>query len=488
MNEENIRELQAMLEKLGFSGRTAWELEAFRNSDTPSFHLFYGRSVGEDTLLYGLAFQRGEAGNYSLTGYDLSLTRVEIPNVCIRDIDALVLEQNLKEVDKYYDYFLTENWSEKVTKEEYDRITGYIEATNAALERLASWMEGEEVAKLLMFKYWPEVRYRQHFSDYTTIENRHRIVHHFSVNPENIITANQSYQQLKSSFMNEKNFEYLKDTLKYNGFGEGLAEALKEQMKAGAPAFHMSFEVEINKKAFSAVLSFRKSENTDMYFFNSYHATLRRSNGDVKDQAFYLNKGKGVTAKEAFNLLEGRVVYKELENREGQKYHAWLQIDFSKRDKSNNHELKQYHEAYGYDLKEALAKFPIRDIKEPDLRDILLASLQKGNLQAVAFEKEGGAVRMFVEANPQYKTVNLYDSELKRVTKEELQKYQVEGKEKVAGKEVGKDKDAKKEVDKSISTDNGKQSGDTKKGKAKDTKDLLPQKEGPGNKKGVKLN
>lgn len=27
---------------------------------------------------------------------------------------------------------------------------------------------------------------------------------------------------------------------------------------------------------------------------------------------------------------------------------------------------------------------------------------------------------MFVEANPQYKTVNLYDSELKRVTKEAL--------------------------------------------------------------------
>lgn len=235
------------------------------------------------------------------------------------------------------------------------------------------------------------------------------------------------------------------------------------------------------------MLSFRKSENTDMYFFNSYHATLTRSNGEMKDQAFYMNKGKGITAKEAYNLLEGRAVYKELENREGQKYHAWLQIDFGKRDKSNNHDIKQYHEAYRYDLKEALTKFPIRDMKEPDLRDILLASLQKGNLQAVAFEKEGGAVRMFVEANPQYKTVNLYDSELKRVPKEELQKYQVEGKEKVNGKELGKDKDAKKEVDKSISTDNGKQPGDTKKGKAKDTKDLLPQKEGPGNKKGVKL-
>ncbi|MBB1287039.1 hypothetical protein HRH25_21835 [Flavisolibacter sp. BT320] len=197
MSEENIHELQAMLEKLGFSGRTAWELEAFRNSDTPSFHLFYGRSVGEDTLLYGLEFRRGEARFYSLTGYDLSLTRVEIPNISIRDIDALMLELNLKQVDKYYDFFLCENWSEKITKEEYDHITGYMEATNAALERLASWKEGEEVAKLLMFKYWPEVRYRQHFDDYAVLESRYKITQYFPIAQENVITINQSYQFLK---------------------------------------------------------------------------------------------------------------------------------------------------------------------------------------------------------------------------------------------------------------------------------------------------
>lgn len=423
MSEENVRELQVLLQKLGFSGRTAWSLEFYKASDVPAFHLFYGRSVGENNLFYALEFQRGEEGNYSLDGYSLSLTLVEIPNMIIRDIDVHVLEEKLKRVDQYYDFFLTENWMERLTKEEYRHIIKYIEATHATLERLASFREGEEVAKLLMFKYWPEVRYRQHFDDYGTMESRYKVTQYFPVNQEMLITVNQSYQLLKTCVMNEKNFEYLKDNLKYAGFGEGLAEALKEQMKAGAQNFHLSFDTEINKKAFSAVLSFRKSENTDMYFFNSYHATLTRSNGEMKDQAFYMNKGKGVTAKEAYNLLEGRAVYKELENKEGQKYYAWLQIDFSKRDKSNNHEVKQFHEAYGYNLQEALAKFPIRDMKEPDLKDVLLASLQKGNLQAVAFEKEGGAVRMFVEANPQYKTVNLYDSELKRVPKEQLHLY-----------------------------------------------------------------
>ena len=259
-----------------------------------------------------------------------------------------------------------------------------------------------------------------------------------------------NFQTFKSMFMNEKNFEYLRDSLKYTGFGDGLAEALKEQMKSGAPSFHLSFDAAINKKPFSAVLSFRKSDNSDMYFFNSYHAALQRSNGEVKDHVFYLNKGKGVTVKEAYNLLEGRAVYKELENKEGQKYHAWLQIDFGKRDKNNNHDMKQYHEQYGYDLKEALAKFPIRDMKEPDLRDILLSSLQKGNLQAAAFEKEGGFVRMFIEANPQYKSVNLYDSDLKRVPKEQLQHDTGTGKE----NEISQESKQENKNDKNLKNEN----------------------------------
>lgn len=226
--------------------------------------------------------------------------------------------------------------------------------------------------------------------------------------------------------MNNQNFEYLKENLLYTGFGTGLNESLQQRMAAGEPSFQLKFETEINKKAFVAFLNFRKSDNSDMYFFNSYHASLQRSNGEIVDQVFYLNKGKGVTAKEAYNLLEGRAVYKELATKDGQSYRAWIQIDFDKKDKSNNHEMRQFHESYGYNLTEALNKYPIRDMAAPDLKDILIASLQKGNVQAVALEKDGGATRMFVEANPQYKTVTLYDAQFKRVEKEALSQYQTQ--------------------------------------------------------------
>lgn len=303
--------------------------------------------------------------------------------------------------------------------------------------------------------------------------------------------------------MNEQNFEYLKDNLKYMGFGDGLAEALRGQMAKGEPGFQLQFETEGAGKAFVAVLNFRKSENTDMYFFNSYHATLGRSDGEIVDQAFYLNKGKGVTGKEAFNLLEGRAVYKELTNKEGAKYHAWLQLDLGKKDKNGNHEVKQFHDAYGYDLKATLERLTIRDLKEPDLADALLQSLKKGNLQSVAMERDGGIVRMFVEANPQYKTVNLYDAELKRVPKEDLEKYfaagMVQGKEqmtssaetksneKATRKEVATANVSKETANEKTTAKSEKVKEYSKKGKVKEVKDLITQKKSGANKKGIKL-
>ena len=62
-------------------------------------------------------------------------------------------------------------------------------------------------------------------------------------------------------------------------------------------------------------------------------------------------------------MLEGRSVFKELANKEGVPYKAWMQIDFGNKDKHNNHEVKQFHENYGYDVKAAVSKFPVAELK-----------------------------------------------------------------------------------------------------------------------------
>lgn len=250
--------------------------------------------------------------------------------------------------------------------------------------------------------------------------------------------------------MNEKNFEYLKDNIKYMGFGEKLHDLLANNLNQGKGEFQLNYKTEINKKPFEANLNFRKSGETDMYFFNSYNASLQRSNGDKIDQTFYLNNSKGVTAKEAYNLLEGRAVHKDLVNRDDVPYKAWIQLDFKEKDKNNNYKVEQFHENYGFDLKTALSKFPIADLKDGEKEKALMQSLQKGNVQSVMIEKDGTSHKMFIEANPQFKTVNLFDGQLKRVQKEALDQY----KSVSQGQDKEFSKDQKQEVKQDANKDN----------------------------------
>lgn len=275
--------------------------------------------------------------------------------------------------------------------------------------------------------------------------------------------------QLKTNGMTNENFQYLTDNIKYMGFGENLKTDLEKNMKEGNPDFQLRYQTEINKKPFEATLNFRKSDATDMYFFNNYRALLEKTNGEKIEQTFYLNKGKGVTSKEAFNLLDGRAVHKDLVTKEGQPYKAWMQLDPQNKDKNNNFEVKQYHENYGFDLKAAMEKFPIAELKDPEKEKQLVQSLQKGNVQSVSIEKDGNSHKMFIEADPKFKKVNLYDSNMKLVNKESIDKYQSVGQDvtKVAKEEIGNDK--KKELKQEVKPNKEKL-------EKKNDKPLLPKK------------
>ena len=223
--------------------------------------------------------------------------------------------------------------------------------------------------------------------------------------------------------MNEQNLDYLKGNIKLTGFGENFNTELEKHLREGKDDFQLVYKSEINKKPFEATLNFRKSDKTDMYFFNSYNASLQKSNGEKVEQTFYLNKGKGVTAKEAFNLLDGRSVHKQLTNKDNVPYQAWLKLDFENKDKNNNFEVKPFHENYGYDLKAAVSKFAVVELNNPEKEKFLMESLQRGNTQSVTIDKAGSPEKMFIEANPQFKSITLYDGHMKRVPKESIEQY-----------------------------------------------------------------
>lgn len=216
--------------------------------------------------------------------------------------------------------------------------------------------------------------------------------------------------------MNEKNFEYLSDQIKYTGFGEGHTEKLRENLLAQAPSFTLVHQNQYGNDKVQATLQFRKSDQSDMYFFNSYKVELDKENAkNTMEQTFYINKGSNITMKEAYNLMEGRAVNKDLTSREGEAYNAWVQLDFKETDNSGNFKQNHFHQNYGYDLEQALAKHPIKELENPEQKVDLLNSLEKGNRQAVQFVKDGQEVRHFVEANPQFKSINVYDANQQRL-------------------------------------------------------------------------
>jgi hypothetical protein len=215
--------------------------------------------------------------------------------------------------------------------------------------------------------------------------------------------------------MNHENLEFLQDNLKYLGFGEQqlLNEELEQKIVGEAKEFQLFTEAFYDDDyKLEATLYFRRGDQNEMYFFNKYEALLRKGEAPEKDrkQTFYISKGTGITLKEAYNLLQGRAVYKNLINFEGEKYNAWLQLNFEEMDLNHNYRMKQYRSQYGYDLEMVLQKYPIRELKMEESKALLIRALQRGNLQPVHFLKANRTEKMFIEASPQFKSINIYTS------------------------------------------------------------------------------
>lgn len=243
--------------------------------------------------------------------------------------------------------------------------------------------------------------------------------------------------------MNEKNFNYLKDQVKYTGFGEGLENALKDKMQKGETEFSLNHDVKYGTDTVASTLNFKKSDQGDMYFFNSYKMSLEKeSSKEALTQTFYLNKDTNITAKEAYNLMDGRSVNKDLRNKEGQLYNAWIKMDFKITDDKGNFKLNHYHQNYGYDLEGSLGKHPIKELYSDKDTNNLLSSLKKGNVQSVTFTINGYDEKQYVEANPQFKTINVYDGNMQRINNREAKDQKQNESE---GKSATKDAKAKPE-------------------------------------------
>lgn len=225
--------------------------------------------------------------------------------------------------------------------------------------------------------------------------------------------------------MNEKNYEYLKNQIKFSGFGEELDAQLKEQIAAKAPEFKLQHETKFGQDEVKSTLHFSRSKESDLYFFNKFDVEVKKEGQEAAlQQSYYVGKENNLTLKERYNLLDGRAVFKEFNRLEqvgtsespkwqatDQTYKAWTELNFKNTDGEGNFLPRKLFWEHG----KALDKFPIKELSDQYERSRLLASLEKGNVQRATAIIDGKEVKINVSANPQLKTFNFYDGNMQKL-------------------------------------------------------------------------
>ncbi|MEN5308873.1 hypothetical protein ABE425_15270 [Chryseobacterium cucumeris] len=238
------------------------------------------------------------------------------------------------------------------------------------------------------------------------------LIHHKSINNNqnpNIMETTKEFDQV----------QYLKDQLKYLGFGED--STLHKDLEKGIESPKQQFEIKaVSDKALPGnivdfVLKFNKSENGGV-FFNSYLATLKNEKDESFSHNFYVSKENTFTAKEAVNLLEGRSVKIEFHNpKTDQVEPAFVKLDFKEpKTEKGNYNFQNFYKNYGIDTAEIVEKSNLV-FDKPEYKENTIKSLEKGNVVKVKFELEDGIVEGKAVLNPQYKNLNLYDMEMNRI-------------------------------------------------------------------------
>jgi len=440
LNSFTYDNVETILKELGNTGFNSAELGDSLRRDFASFDydIPYETLFNDTPVKFYIQLSKDDDGCLHYSGYD-GIVRPEQPEIhhgVYNNVDTAALDEAMNKINwKNHSgnfYYRPEDRHDPAIRDMY-----YLEKK---LDQLVdcTWQASKEIRDLAMIVW--EALMLKHFTNTPVMTALISTVPYLQAIFEkripfskevplseaaqilqNINNKNQITSEI-NKIMNPQNLEFLQSNLKYFGFGDNLNQALENNIKEQKVEFQLKHEIPHFNNKMDFTLHFKKSDNSDMYFFNRYDAALKngRTEND-KLQSFYVNKGSGITAKEAFNLLEGRAVFKDLVNKDGEKYKAWVKIDFANTDNKGNHMLKHFNEKYGYNLEGTLSNYPVKELDTPEQKAKLLSSLEKGNVQQVTISKGGKDDKYYVEAVPQFKNINIYNSKMHLLRRENLQ-------------------------------------------------------------------
>lgn len=206
----------------------------------------------------------------------------------------------------------------------------------------------------------------------------------------------------------EQNSQALHQQVQRTGFSD-LSVKIDEQIRRGQQQFFIPVSYYLNdKERIDHQLSFAKDQS-GQYHFEGYKTVLyNEAKPDEKRQQYFSMRHEyNINTTEAYNLLSGRCI---------QNGGTWLQLDLNDKDQHGNFRIKQFHSDYGYDLDKVLQQLPLKDLMKPTEIEKLKDALKNGQKVSVSFVKDGNEQRFYIEANPQFKSVNIYDEHSRKIT------------------------------------------------------------------------
>ena len=219
----------------------------------------------------------------------------------------------------------------------------------------------------------------------------------------------------ETAVSSDRNLNDLKDAVTKAGF-EAVGSKLAAHIKQGQREFSLplSYYISENQKM-DINLSFAK-DASGAYRFEKYQAALTDTNKPQESKKQVFSSEDQISASQAQNLLSGRAIKIETFDINAGSKSKWIQLDFNDQDPSGNHKLKEFHKDYGFDLQKSVSELGMKEGLTGKGQQSLLDALSRGEKLPVTIMREGKEVKLSIEANPQYKTLNVYDEHEKKIS------------------------------------------------------------------------
>ncbi|MCD1117498.1 hypothetical protein [Chryseobacterium turcicum] len=318
---------------------------------------------------------------------------------------------------------ITDKQRKSFSKEEdFATIDGDFTLTKKQLDKIPDTLDGHNLSKNdkyeLAFGLLEKQRYGKSYEILKIYMDEDSLPSYRTLTTSDINFNNQN-TEIMETLKEFDQVQYLKDQLKYLGFGEG--EKLHKDLEKGIKSVKPQFEIKTSSdKALPGnqvdfTLKFNKTENGGV-FLNSYNATLNTEKAKNISHNFPVNRENTFTAKEAVNLLEGRAVKIEFQNpKTNQKEPAFVKLDFLEpKTEKGNYQFQNFYKNYGVDTANIVEKSNLI-FDKPEYKENTIKSLEKGNVVKVKFELDDKVVEGKAVLNPQYKNLNLYDQDMSRI-------------------------------------------------------------------------